>query len=107
MTTNLSDVTAMLTKGTENYDTSRALELTKAITNTTATDLGCSEQDVTSLTRELEAAKDKATLVVKLETETAGSLSEALAKLCPASTTPTTPTTPTPTTPTSNPTGVN
>ena len=87
MTTDLAGVTVMLTEGHLNYNTTKALEVIKQITNGNA-DLVCSEQEVTSLKRELDAAMKKASMVVKMETETADSVSEALAKLCPASTTP-------------------
>ena len=88
MTTDLAGVNVMLNEGHVNYNTTKALEVIKQITNENVRDLICSEQEVTSLTRELDAAMEKASLVVKMETETADSVSEALAKLCPASTTP-------------------
>ena len=81
----------MLTEGSKKYNTSKAMEVTKEITDLNVTDLGCSEQEFTSLEKELDEAMKKATLVVKVETETADSVSEALAKLCPASTTPASP----------------
>ena len=89
MTTNLADVSLMLAMKSGKYDTTKALEVTEAITNVNAKDLQCSEQDVASLIGELDAAKDKASVVVTVETESAASVSEALANLCPASTTPT------------------
>ena len=81
----------MLTEGSKKYNTSKAMEVTKEITDLNVTDLGCSEQEFTSLEKELDEAMKKATLVVKVETDTADSVSEALAKLCPASTTPASP----------------
>ena len=90
MTTHLVLVSLMLTEGGQKYNPTKAMEVTEAITNVNATDLGCSEQDLTLLLGQIDEAKDKASLVVAAETETADSVTEALADLCPASTTPTT-----------------
>ena len=73
----------MLTDGNDRFNITQALEVTKAITNVNATDLGCSEQVIPSINIEIAAAKDKAYLVVQVETEIIGSLSEALGNLCP------------------------
>ena len=83
MITSLADVTLMLTEGHQKYNLTKGREVTEALTEVNAIDLKCSEQDVNSLNSTLNAAKDKARLIVQVETEIAGSVSEALNNLYP------------------------
>ena len=82
ISTNLREVRLMLIDGSDAYNISKSLEVTKALSEINISDLGCSEEEITSIDSEVKAAKESVSIVLEILTKAANSLSGALAQLC-------------------------
>ena len=86
--TRLEELTKKLTEGSQEFSTTQALEITKALDKLTVKDIHCTEEELNSLNGEVAAAEEKATLYAETQIALGTSVSEALATFCPGSVTP-------------------
>ena len=84
ISTNLSEIRLMLTDGSDTYNITKALEVTKSINKFKVSNFSCSEKEINSIYSEVEATEKFVSLVVLRLTASASSLNEALAQLFPA-----------------------